>query len=159
MKDLVEKNGGTFLDRNEDGSLALVDCTHIVATSIDFPEYNEAMSMMLPVVKPNWISASIAKGRQAQIRPYSPDPRLIFSGVVLTCEGLPPTDKEAIAGAVVGMGGSESKDYGRLTTHICALTIDGEKAQSAIARGGKCKIVLPHWLARLMRSFSCHLLT
>lgn len=100
---------------------------------------------MVPVVKPAWIHASLAKGKQAQIRPYSPDPRLIFSDVVLTCDDIPITDKEAIAGAVLALGGTESKDLGRLTTHICALSTEGPKAKMAEERRMKCKIVLPHW--------------
>lgn len=101
--------------------------------------------MMVPVVKPVWIHASLAKGKQAQIRPYSPDPRLIFSDVVLTCDDIPITDKEAIAGAVLALGGTESKDLGRLTTHICALSTDGPKAKMAEQRRMNCKVVLPHW--------------
>lgn len=114
---------------------------------IDFPEYDEAMAMMIPVVVPEWINASLHKNRQAQIRPYSPDPRLIFSNVVLTCDELPLTDKETIAGAVLAMGGMESKDLGRLTTHICTLSMDGPKARLATQKNFRCKIVLPHWSA------------
>lgn len=103
------------------------------------------MAMMVPVVRPVWVNASLHKNRQAQIRPYSPDPRLIFSNVVLTCDDIPLTDKDAIAGAVLALGGAESKDLGRLTTHICALSTDGPKVQMAMARNLKCKAVLPHW--------------
>lgn len=103
------------------------------------------MAMMVPVVKPSWITTSLAKGKQAQIRPYSPDPRLFFSGVNLTCDDIPITDKESIAGAVLALGGTESKDLGRLTTHICALSTDGPKAKMAASMRLKCKIVLPHW--------------
>lgn len=103
------------------------------------------MAMMIPVVKPAWIQVSLNRNRQAQIRPYSPDPRLIFSDVNLTCENIPIEDTEALAGAVLALGGTESKDLGRLTTHICTLSLDGPKATMAKKRGLKCKIVLPHW--------------
>lgn len=101
--------------------------------------------MMVPVVRPSWINASLHKNRQAQIRPYSPDPRLIFSDIVVTCDDIPITDKESIIGAVLALGGTESKDLGRLTTHICAMSIDGPKVQMAMERKMKCKYVLPHW--------------
>lgn len=145
MSELVKGYGAEVVGRNEDGSIPVIKCTHIVADTIDFPEYNEAMAMMVPVIKPSWINNSLRRGRQAQIRPYSPDPRLFFSEVVLTCDELPINDSESIAGAVLAVGGSESKDLGRLTTHICALSIDGPKARMALEKNLNCKIVLPHW--------------
>ncbi|KUI69948.1 BRCT-containing protein 1 [Cytospora mali] len=145
LKDTVKKYGAEVIERDEDGSFPVSECTHIVADMIDFPEYDEAMAMMVPVVIPEWVNASLHKNRQAQIRPYSPDPRLIFSNVVLTCDDIPITDKETIAGAVLAMGGMETKDLGRLVTHICALSMDGPKVQLAQQKGFKCKVVLPHW--------------
>lgn len=145
LKSTIEKYDGQIVERDKDGKLGVVHCTHIVACTIDFPEYNEAMAMMVPVVKPAWINVTLNKNRHAQIRPYSPDPRLIFSDVNITCEDLPVTDRESITGAVLALGGTESKDLGRLTTHICALSTDGPKAVMAKQKGVKCKIVLPHW--------------
>ena len=100
---------------------------------------------MVPVVKAHWLKNTIAKGKVAQVRPYSPDPRMIFSSVILTCADLPDTDKETIIGATMALGGMESKDLTRQTTHICALSIDHPKCQEALKKGSKCKIVLPHW--------------
>ncbi|KAJ9151337.1 BRCT domain-containing protein [Pleurostoma richardsiae] len=141
----VKKYGAEVIERNPDGSLPVLQCSHIIAASIDFEEYTEAMAMMVPVVTSNWITMSLHKGRQAQVRPYSPDPRMIFSNVVLTCADIPLTDKEAIIGATLAMGGMESKDLSRMTTHICALSLDHPKCQQAIEKKLKCKIVLPHW--------------
>lgn len=145
MKEVVQKHDGAIVDRDDQGYLDVAKCTHIVAENIDFNEYNEAMAMMVPVVKSNWVSVSMLRGRHAQIRPYSPDPRLIFSDINLTCEELPVDDREALTGAVLALGGMESKDLGRFTTHICALSADGPKAKMAQQKGLKCKIVLPHW--------------
>lgn len=145
LKETVRKYGAEIIQSNDDGSIPVSQCTHIVADTIDFKEYDEAMAMMVPVVRPSWINASLHKNRQAQIRPYSPDPRLIFSNVVLTCDDIPVTDKEAIGGAVFALGGTESKDLGRLVTHICALSTDGPKVQLATDKKMKCKFVLPHW--------------
>lgn len=145
LKETVQKYGAEIIQNDDDGSIPVSQCTHIVADTIDFKEYDKAMAMMVPVVRPSWVHASLHKNRQAQIRPYSPDPRLIFSNVVLTSDDIPVTDREAIAGAVLALGGSESKDLGRLTTHISALSTDGPKVQLAMAKNMKCKVVLPHW--------------
>ncbi|OTA62407.1 BRCT domain-containing protein [Hypoxylon sp. EC38] len=141
----IEKYGGKVLPAKRGRPVPLREVTHIIANSIDFPQYREATSMMIPVVKSKWISASLAKGKQAQIRPFTPDPRMIFSEVVLSCADIPPTDKEAIIGATMAMGGMDSDNVTKLTTHICALSMDHPKCQLAVQKRLKCKIVLPHW--------------
>ncbi|KAI5922848.1 BRCT domain-containing protein [Camillea tinctor] len=141
----IVKYGGQVFQRKRDGSLPLSQVTHIISNTIDFPEYTEATAMMIPVVRSKWISASLAKGKQVQIRPFTPDPRMIFSDVMLSCGDIPPTDKEAIIGATMAMGGMDSENVTKLTTHICALTMDHPKCQLSLLKKTGCKIVLPHW--------------
>ncbi|ORY61292.1 uncharacterized protein BCR38DRAFT_348498 [Pseudomassariella vexata] len=141
----VVKYGGSVIQPKRDDSLVLNAVTHIISNTIDFPEYNEASAMMIPVVKSDWIAASLAKNKQVQIRPYSPDPRMIFSDVVLSCADIPSRDKDAIIGATMAMGGVDSENITRLVTHICALSMDHPKCQTVIEKKLKCKIVLPHW--------------
>ena len=133
------------MDPEANGQLPLAEATHIISNSIDFEQYNDAIDMMLPVVTSAWITHSLSRGKLAQIRPFSPDPRMIFSSVNLTCADIPQGDKEAITGATLALGGMESKDLTRLTTHICALTMDHDKCKEAVAKKLRCKIVLPHW--------------
>ncbi|KAI1145771.1 hypothetical protein F4825DRAFT_230366 [Nemania diffusa] len=141
----ILRYGGQISPRKRDGSLPLATVTHIVSNTIEFPEYNTSSAMMIPVVKSKWISASLAKGKQAQIRPYTPDPRMIFSDVMLSCADIPESDKDAIIGATMAMGGMYSDHVTRLTTHICALSVDHPKARMTLEKKHKCKIVLPHW--------------
>jgi hypothetical protein len=103
------------------------------------------MAMMIPVVKSTWISASLNRNKQAQLRPFSPDPRMFFSDVILSCADIPPTDKESITGATMAMGGVDSENITKLVTHLCALSMDHPKCQIAMEKKLKCKIVLPHW--------------
>ena len=119
--------------------------THVISNTIDFPQYAEAVAMMLPVVKHNWITVSLLKKKQAQIRQFTPDPRMILSDVAVSCADIPSSDKNAIVGAVMAMGGMDSDRVTRQTTHICALSMDNQKCQLAIEKKLKCKIVLPHW--------------
>ena len=141
----VEKHGAEILETTRNGRLRLQDATHIIANSIDFEDFHEATAMMIPVVNSGWLLHSLNRKKQAQLRPFSPDPRMIFSHINLTCADIPPSDKDAIIGATLALGGMESKDLTRLTTHICALTMDHEKCQQAKAKNLNCKIVLPHW--------------
>ncbi|KAK1463265.1 BRCA1 C Terminus domain-containing protein [Colletotrichum melonis] len=142
---IVEGRGGTVLDPRRDGSLRLEAVSHIISNTIDFPQFTETQAFMIPVVNTDWIKASVKKNKQAQVRPYSPDPRMFFSKVILTTAGLPEIDKETIIGATLAMGGMEGADVTRQTTHICALTTEDPKCVIANEKGLNCKIVLPHW--------------
>jgi hypothetical protein len=141
----VKQHGAQVLEPNRKGQIRIPQVTHIISNTIDFEQFMKARDMMIPVVTSDWIKNSIARGKLAQVRPYSPDPRMIFSSVVLTCADIPDLDKEAITGATMALGGTESKDLTRLTTHICALTMDHPKCIEAVKKHPKCKIVLPHW--------------
>lgn len=142
---ILEDNGAKVVEPRRNGTIAIDRVTHIVSNTIDFQQYTESQAVMIPVVTMHWITASISKRRVAQVRPFSPDPRLIFAEVVVTCADLPVTDKESILGAVMALGGQESKDVSRMTTHVCALSMDHPKVQVPLSRGWKGKIVLPHW--------------
>ncbi|KAL9608825.1 MAG: hypothetical protein Q9167_006360 [Letrouitia subvulpina] len=127
------------------GRVVLKEVTHIISPHSDFPDYDNATDALKAVVKPEWVYASINKGRLANPRSYSPDPRMIFSGLVISCADLPTGDKDAIIGGVIAMGGLYSSSVTRLVTHIVALNMDPEKCQGVIQKDAKCKIVLPHW--------------
>lgn len=145
LSSISEENGATICEPRRDGSIHIEKVTHIISNTIDFPQYTESQAVMIPVTTAQWIMTSISRRKQAQVRPFSPDPRMIFSDVVVTCADLPESDKESIAGATMALGGQESKDATRLTTHICALSMDHPKVQASKDRGWKGKVVLPHW--------------
>ena len=130
------------------------DVTHIITKTIDFPDY-VAISDHVDkhVVTPAWVSASTTKGKLVTPRQYSPDPKMFFSGLVVACDDLPQGDKDAIAGYVLAVGGLYTSTITKLTTHIVALTVESERCQAAIKKGLKCKIILPHWLASLTKSY------
>ncbi|RKF80667.1 putative brct domain-containing protein [Golovinomyces cichoracearum] len=130
---------------NLGSKIEVQNLTHIISETIDFPEYASARQHMIPVVIPDWIAHSLMRNKEAGIRPYTPDPALIFSSVNISCADIPTGDKDAIIGAVLAMGGVETNSLTKLTTHICALTIDHPKCQHAIVKKLNCKIILPHW--------------
>ena len=134
--------------------IPLQDITHIISGTADFPEYEAAIDALKSVVKPDWVKASIAKGRLANPRQYSPDPRRFFSGLVVCCADLPSGDSDAIIGGVLAMGGLYSSAVSKMVTHIVALTMDSDKCRTAISKDVKCKYVLPHWYPAL--SINCY---
>ncbi|KAL2063008.1 hypothetical protein VTL71DRAFT_6080 [Oculimacula yallundae] len=142
IKGVIEDHSGEVA--NLDG-FDIRDVTHIISETSDFPQYAESRQYMLPVVMPAWVTESLMKGKEAPMRAYTPDPKHIFAGVTISCADIPSGDKDAIIGAVLAMGGMETNNLTRVTTHICALTVDHPKCISAKEKNLKCKIVLPHW--------------
>ncbi|KAH7319810.1 BRCT domain-containing protein [Stachybotrys elegans] len=145
LSSILEDNGATICEPRRDGTIPIEQVTHIVSNTIDFPQYIESQAIMIPVVTVEWVNMSVKRRKQAQVRPYSPDPRMIFSEVTVTCINLPTLDKESIIGATMALGGQESKEISRMTTHICTMSMDSEMLKAALARGWKGKVVLPHW--------------
>ncbi|KAI9827564.1 MAG: hypothetical protein M1832_004914 [Thelocarpon impressellum] len=137
------------------GNVRIGEVTHIVSSTSDFPSYHAAADAFIPVARPEWVFKSLSKKRLAQVRQYSPDPRLFFSGVTVCCADLPSGDSDAIAGGVVAMGGQYSDVLTKLVTHIIALTQDSDKCQKASAKGLQCKIVLPHWFDDCLKLGTC----
>ena len=146
MRKTLEDHRGEVHDIT-DGKIDLDNVTLILSETSDFPQYAEARLHMVPVVTPSWVTQSLLRNKMAPYRPYTPDPNLIFSNMTLTCADIPNGDKDAIIGAVLAMGGIEVNSLTKLTTHICALTMDHPKCEQAREKGLKCKIVLPHWYA------------
>ena len=130
--ELIEENGGiVYPDISRDAverlNLELHNLTHIISSTIDFESYDAASDLLVPVVKPEWIKASLKRGKLATPRQYSPDPKYYLSDVVLTCAELPPGDIDAIIAIVIAMGGSYTRHLTKQVTHIVALNIDSEK--------------------------------
>lgn len=143
---LLERHGGELATDKFDGeNLPLDDITHIICGSCDFPSYDAASDALIPVVKPQWLEASVAKSKLANPRQFSADPRLFMSDVVICCADLPEGDKDAIIGGVLAMGGLHSARVSSMVTHIVALTMDSDVCRSVALRKLNMKIVLPHW--------------
>lgn len=123
----------------------VLEFTHLLSTTVDFPAYQSACDSLIPVVKPQWVQASIARSKLANPRQYNPDPRLFMNDVVVTCGDIPEGDKDAIVGGVLAMGGLYSPRITSLVTHLVDLTTESDKAKIVAAKKLNTKIVLPHW--------------
>ena len=143
---MLEKNGAHEVPQVPSGTrIPIEETTHIISTTIDFPDYQAATDALKSVVKPDWVEASVTKARLSNPRQYSPDPRMFFSGLVVCCADLPRGDSDAIIGGSLAIGGLYSSAVTKQVTHIVALTMDSDKCQVALNKNLRCKIVLPHW--------------
>ncbi|KAI9735237.1 MAG: hypothetical protein M1834_001827 [Cirrosporium novae-zelandiae] len=146
LRDLLEEHGGECVSPSlETEKLPLEELTHIISTTWDFEDYYAATDALIPVVKPAWVHTSIKREKAISPRQFSPDPKHIFSDMIVSCADLPSGDVDAIMGGVLALGGQFSKHITKQVTHIVALTEDSEKCKAILAKKLKCKIVLPHW--------------
>ncbi|KAL9094331.1 MAG: hypothetical protein Q9165_003472 [Trypethelium subeluteriae] len=142
----LEDNGAEYVSSNKHGRLNEISLyTHIIATTSDFPDYDNAADSLIPVVTPTWIEHSLQKQKRSNTRNFTPDPSLFFSDVVLHCADIPEGDKEAITGGVLAMGGTYSANLSGAVTHIVALTEDNSECERAKDKNLPCMVVLPHW--------------
>ncbi|PLB46740.1 BRCT domain protein [Aspergillus steynii IBT 23096] len=143
---LLEENGGESIIYEPPATFPpLEEFTHLVSSTIDFPDFDAANDALIPVVKPQWLHACLSKRKLANPRQYSPDPRLFLNDVVVTCGDIPEGDKDAIVGGVLAKGGLYSPRMTHMVTHLVDLTADSDKARIAIGKKLNAKIVLPHW--------------
>ncbi|KAF7588147.1 hypothetical protein BBP40_006114 [Aspergillus hancockii] len=142
----LEEQGGESIIYEPPATFpSLIEFTHLVSSTIDFPAFDAANDALVPVVKPQWLHACLSKRKLANPRQYSPDPRLFLNDVVVTCGDIPEGDKDAIIGGVMAKGGLYSPRITALVTHLVDLTTDSDKARLAIGKKLNVKIVLPHW--------------
>lgn len=124
---------------------AFDNVTHIIATSVDFPQYERALELGIAIVKPSWVSQSVLKKRIAATRQHTPDPAQFFHDVVVTFAGLPEGDVENLIAGVIALGGQHSPNLSKLVTHIVTVDDNARKCQLAIEKMPRVKRVLPHW--------------
>lgn len=123
----------------------LKDINYIVSETADFPDYHRALDLMIHVVKPTWVHASLQSMKTKNPRAYSPDPALFMSDVVICCGEIPNGDKEAIEGGVLALGGQIAPSLSKQVTHLIALDVSEPRCQLAISKRLQLVIVLPHW--------------
>jgi len=150
VKEQLVNFGALYVPLSGDGRIENLNAvSHIITNNADFEQYHEALAKYIHVTKPSWVEDCITRNKQTNPRQFSPDRCLVLNGIVVTCANIPSGDKEAIAGAVVALGGQFSEILTKQITHIVTLGIDNDKCKMAMAKNLSCKIVIPHWYVDL----------
>ena len=84
---------------------------------------------------------------------YSPNPALIFSGVIACAASLPPSDLEVLSAGITALGGQWRTGLTKDVTHLFAMSPDSQKYATAMhfREETGVKIVLPHWFDDVVR--------
>lgn len=132
---------------------------YIISDTSEFIDYTKAQQLMIPVIKPQWVSECIAAGKLVATNAYTPDDRLIFKDVyACVADTIPQGDKEVLYGAIVAFGGQYNDIMTRATTHLITTDATNEKyllaASSRDDEDINIKPVSPYWINRCVTSQS-----
>ena len=99
-------------------------------------------------VTPAWAERSMALRHPQPAKLYSPDPRDIFSGIVICCAHLTPHDVDLMATSVTSMGGGVKQTLCEEVTHVVAIDRDNSKMRALEQHKTDLPIiaVAPHWI-------------
>lgn len=114
----------------------------------DLPEGSQAQ-----VVTPLWVERSIILAARQDESGYSPDPVLIFSGVVATACDLSTEDLDVLSAAIAALGGQWRSALTKEVTHLFALTTGSAKYETALQFKDPMglKVIVPHWFDDCVR--------
>ncbi|KAF8268967.1 hypothetical protein EI94DRAFT_1726344 [Lactarius quietus] len=146
------------LERNGAESVPLEEATHIITLSLDYEGQDRAKGGSFTVTD-YWAERSLILGRLQLVQHFSPDPSMLFSGVVACATDLVPSDVEVLSAGITALGGQWRAGLTRDVTHLFAIGPGSEKYQTALRyqKDTQVKVLLPHWFDDSVRLGLCGL--
>ncbi|KAF8841436.1 hypothetical protein BDN67DRAFT_980341 [Paxillus ammoniavirescens] len=125
--------------------------THLVALAgshsfNDKPSADQP-NATLKIVSDRWVDRSVIMGKIQPEQYYSPEPAMIFSGIVACATDLPASDLEVLSAGITALGGQWRIGLTRDVTHLFALRPGTDKYNTALhfAPQTHMSILTPHW--------------
>lgn len=115
LRTLLTLNGAV-----EHPSLSPDGLTHVVTPTPNF-ESSVLLPSQIHLVTPQWVERSIILGSPQPPQFYSPDPAMLFSGVVACSTGLGESDTLVLSAGVLSMGGQWRVGLTKDVTHLFAV--------------------------------------
>lgn len=124
----------------------------IVASSIDFPEYNESLEDFAQLVTPQWVWDSIRTGQACPFSLYAPyPPKNKFARNCIVIAELSATDTRTIRTMVRALGGFCMDTLHEATMYVIAQDIHNGICKRVLQENSSVKIVHPRWLDDCIR--------
>ncbi|KAI0039891.1 hypothetical protein FA95DRAFT_1503597 [Auriscalpium vulgare] len=125
------------------------DATHIITDS-DFDDLDGGWQDVRPdavKVTEAWVERSLLLGKRQGPQYFSPDPAMLFSGIVATATDISPTDIEVLSAGITALGGQWRAGLTRDTTHLFALADTSAKYATALhyQPATRVRVLAPHW--------------
>ncbi|TFK17473.1 hypothetical protein FA15DRAFT_761050 [Coprinopsis marcescibilis] len=170
-----------LLDRNGGQEAELPDVDYIITDTNRFEGWQDLVlsspskKLKQKAVTLTWVKHSAILGKMQPAQFYSPDPAMLFSGVVACATKLPVQDLEVLSAGILALGGQWRTGLTKDVTHLFAIRAspitdgdnpaDVQKMLQENMSGGATKyatamhfkpqtgvkIVLPHWFDDCVR--------
>ncbi|KAI0056886.1 hypothetical protein BV25DRAFT_1813329 [Artomyces pyxidatus] len=135
-----------LLDANGATASPLDQATHIITNASEYEGYQNAKEGVA-VVTDSWVDRSLILGKLQQPQYYSPDPAMLFSGVVASSTDIKSTDVEVLSAGITALGGQWKQGLTREVTHLFAACPGSDKYTTALhfQKDTRIKVLVPHW--------------
>ncbi|KAG6371485.1 hypothetical protein JVT61DRAFT_9520 [Boletus reticuloceps] len=127
--------------------------THAVVPAATHAHNSATSDPTVKLVTDRWVDRSIVMGKRQPEQYYSPDPAMIFSGVVACATDLSVADLEVLSAGITALGGQWRVGLTRDVTHLFALRTGSDKYNTALhfAPQTNMCILTPHWFDDAVR--------
>lgn len=157
LDDTLRLQLGTLLDANGARPALPSDekLSHYISNTLpahqpidELPAETEAY-----VVTSTWVERSVILAAHQDEVGFSPDPTLIFSGVIAAACDLSQADLDVLSAGISALGGQWRSALTKEVTHLFALSTGSAKYQTAIHFKGDMglTVVVPHWFDDCVR--------
>ncbi|KAI0278529.1 hypothetical protein BC826DRAFT_649275 [Russula brevipes] len=135
-----------LLEHNGARAVPLEEATHVITLSLDYEGQDDAKEGSVTVTD-YWIDQSLILGKVQPAQYFSPDPAMLFSGVVGCATDLVPSDIEVLSAGITALGGQWRTGLTRDVTHLFAVSPGSEKYRTALRyqKDTQVKVLVPHW--------------
>ncbi|KIL57285.1 hypothetical protein M378DRAFT_171882 [Amanita muscaria Koide BX008] len=125
---------------------AIIAATHVITDTNKF-EGCQDVGTETAVVTDKWVDRSVDLDKLQSPIHYSPDPAMIFSGVVACATELPASDVEILAAGITALGGQWRTALTRDVTHLFCVSNTSPKYATAMhfKESTGVHLILPHW--------------
>ena len=83
-------------------------------------------------VTPLWVERTVVLNSTQDPAGYSPDPALLFSGIIASATDLAPSDLEVLSAGITALGGQWRSGLTKEVTHLFALSKGSPKYETVI---------------------------
>ncbi|KAJ3548369.1 hypothetical protein NM688_g5307 [Phlebia brevispora] len=129
--------------------------THFITNSIPGEDSLEILpeSSQAALVTSYWAERSLVLSALQDPAFYSPDPTMLFSGIVATSTNLSQTDNEVLCAGITSLGGQWRTAFTKDVTHMFAMSDDSAKYATAMhfRQMTGVLILVPHWFDDVVR--------
>ncbi|KAF7798222.1 hypothetical protein EIP86_009439 [Pleurotus ostreatoroseus] len=149
LSKVLSMNGGLSVSL-KDGRL-----THYITNSYpgedtleDIPANSNAHT-----VTTQWVERSLVLSSVQDPASYSPDPVMLFSGIIATAADLSQSDNEVLCAGISSLGGQWRTAYTKDVTHLFTLSDGSAKYATAMhfRETTGVRILVPHWFDDVVR--------